>query len=146
MTDEMGVALDLMRLEGICKMLIETLDADELVNKFLSVTKQRKVDNLKGSLSKLSKAELRQIIELSPSITEAVVKKYYDEYRYGRKPGFVLFWASGLVGKVLSEDALKNGLQGFLATRAYKEDAKFKDLKCIAATKWNEGGSTVGLS
>ena len=33
MTDEMG-ALDLMRLEGICKMLLENLETDELENKF----------------------------------------------------------------------------------------------------------------
>lgn len=149
MTDEMGVALDLMRLEGICKMLTETLESDELESKFLSVTKQQKVDNIKKSLIKLTKAELRQIIEISPQITEAVVKKYYDEYRYGRKPGFVLFWASGFIGKTLSETGLKTLLQDFLATKSYKEDAKFKDLKCIATTKWNEGGSTVfeiGLS
>lgn len=149
MTDEMGVALDLMRLEGICKMLTETLESDELENKFLSVTKQQKVDNIKSSLIKLTKAELRQIIELSPLITDAVVKKYYDEYRYGRKPGFVLFWASGFIGKSLSEAGLKTGLQDFLATKTYKEDAKFKELKCIATTKWNESGSTVfeiGLS
>ena len=149
MTNEMGVALDLMRLEGICKMLLENLEADELENKFLSVTGQQKADNVKNSLLKLTKAELRQIIELSPSITESIVKKYYDEYRYGRKPGFVLFWASGFIGKTLNEDRLRSDLQSFLSTKNYKEDAKFKDLKCVAATCWNEGGSTVyeiGLS
>ena len=143
MTNEMGVALDLMRLEGICKMLVETLEADELENKFLSITKQQKVDNLKSSLLKLTKADLRQIIEISPAITESVVKKYYDEYRYGRKPGFVLFWASGFIGKELNANQLENDLRGFLAGKNYKEDAKFKDLKCVATTKWIEAESTV---
>lgn len=43
----MGVALDLMRLEGICKMLLESLEADELETKFLAVTGQQKVENIK---------------------------------------------------------------------------------------------------
>lgn len=149
MTGEMGVALDLMRLEGICKMLLESLEADELETKFLAVTGQQKVENIKSSLLKLTKAELRRIVELSPTITESVIKKYYNEYRYGRKPGFVLFWASGFIGKSINEEQLKNDLQRVLSDKTYKEDAKFKDLKCVAATSWIEGGSTVfeiGLS
>lgn len=74
MTGEMGVALDLMRLEGICKMLLESLEADELETKFLTVTGQQKIENIKNSLLKLTKAELRQIVELSPTITESVIK------------------------------------------------------------------------
>lgn len=70
----MGVALDLMRLEGICKMLLESLEADELETKFLTVTGQQKIENIKNSLLKLTKAELRQIVELSPTITESVIK------------------------------------------------------------------------
>ena len=149
MTGEMGVALDLMRLEGICKMLLESLETDELETKFLAVTGQQKVENIKNSLLKLTKAELRQIVELSPTITESVIKKYYNEYRYGRKPGFVLFWASGFIGKSINEEQLKNDLQRVLSGKTYKEDAKFKDLKCVAATSWKESESTVfeiGLS
>ena len=149
MTGEMGVALDLMRLEGICKMLLESLEADELETKFLAVTGQQKVENIKNSLLKLTKAELRQIVELSPAITESVIKKYYNEYRYGRKPGFVLFWASSFIGKSINEEQLKNDLQRVLSGKTYKEDAKFKDLKCVAATSWEESESTVfeiGLS
>jgi len=74
LTGEMGVALDLMRLEGICKMLLESLEADELETKFLTVTGQQKIENIKNSLLKLTKAELRQIVELSPTITESVIK------------------------------------------------------------------------
>lgn len=103
MTGEMGVALDLMRLEGICKMLLESLEADELETKFLAVTGQQKVENIKNSLLKLTKAELRQIVELSPTITESVIKKYYDEYRYGRKPGFDIILGKRLYGKSINE-------------------------------------------
>jgi len=149
LTSEMGVALDLMRLEGICKMLLETLDPDELENKFLSVTGQGKVENIKNALLKLTKADLRKIIDQSPAITDSVIKKYYDEYRYGRKPGFVLFWASGFVGKTIDESQLQYDFRSILSEKSYKDDAKFKDLKLIGVTKWEEVGSTVfeiGLS
>ena len=55
------------------------------------------------ALSLMSKADLRKIIEKSPEITDDVIRSFYDEYRYGRKPGFVLYWANGLVGKAISE-------------------------------------------
>ena len=90
MTEKIGVALDLMRLEGICKMLISSLGEDELESKYLSITGQAKVENVKKALAKLSKAELRRIIEISPSITEETIINFYNEYRYGRKPGYIL--------------------------------------------------------
>ena len=40
MTAEMGVALDLMRIEGICKMLIQSIDLEALEGRFLSVSGQ----------------------------------------------------------------------------------------------------------
>ena len=107
MTAEMGVALDLMRIEGICKMLMQTIEAEALERRFLSVSGQGRVDNIKQALSLLSKADLRRIIEISPEITDDVVKSFYDEYRYGRKPGFVLYWANGFVGKAIQESMLK---------------------------------------
>lgn len=39
-------------------MLLESLEADELETKFLAVTGQQKVENIKNSLLKLTKAEL----------------------------------------------------------------------------------------
>ena len=38
MTAEMGVALDLMRIEGICQMLIKTIAPEALEMRFLSVS------------------------------------------------------------------------------------------------------------
>ena len=34
MTAEIGVALDLMRIEGICKMLIQSIDLEALEGRF----------------------------------------------------------------------------------------------------------------
>ena len=62
MTAEMGVALDLMRIEGICQMLIKTIAPEALEMRFLSVSGQGHVDNVKQALSLLSKADLRRII------------------------------------------------------------------------------------
>lgn len=149
MTAEMGVALDLMRIEGICKMLMQTIEAEALERRFLSVSGQGRVDNIKQALSLLSKADLRRIIEISPEITDDVVKSFYDEYRYGRKPGFVLYWANGFVGKAIQESMLKMSLTEYLETKKYNSDARYKDLKMVGITAWVENGFRVyelGLS
>jgi hypothetical protein len=149
MTEKIGVALDLMRLEGICKMLISSLDEDALESKYLSITGRAKVDNVKKALAKLSKAELRRIIEMSPAITEETIINFYNEYRYGRKPGYILYWANGFIGKTIDTIALKMQLSQLLEQKRYNDDARFKDLKCVAVEEWTEIGSTVievGLS
>ena len=143
MTEKMGVALDLMRLEGICKMLTSTLDEETLENKYLSVTGQSKVENITKALAKLTKNDLRKIIEQSPEITEEVIVSFYNEYRYGRKPGFVLYLANGFIGKTIDKEQLKNRFAQMLGERHYKEDAKFKDLKCVAAEEWSANGTAV---
>lgn len=56
MTAEMGVALDLMRIEGICKMLTQTIEPEALKGRFLSVSGQARVDNVKQALLLMSKA------------------------------------------------------------------------------------------
>ncbi|WP_066686024.1 hypothetical protein [Christensenella intestinihominis] len=143
MAEKITVALDLMRLEGICKMLLDTINEDELKQKYLFVTGQGKVDNLKSALSQLSKADLYKIIKRSPEISESVIRSYYEEYRYGRKPGFVLYWANKFVGKKINESKLKDQMDEFLGTKHYNVDARFKDLKCIAITKWTEESSEI---
>lgn len=149
MTAEMGVALDLMRIEGICKMLMQTIESEALERRFLSVSGQGRVDNVKQALALLSKADLRKIIEVSPEITDEVVKSFYNEYRYGRKPGFVLYWANGFVGKAIQEGALKTSLTAYLETKKYNPDARYKDLKMVGITVWTENSFRVyelGLS
>lgn len=143
MTEKMGVALDLMRLEGIVKMLNSSLDESDLKEKYLSVTGQGKVDNIKKALTKLTKPDLRKIIDMSPAITEEIVVSFYNEYRYGRKPGFVLYWANKFIGKSIKKENLKQNLSDYLVDKRYNDDARFKDLKCIAVDSWSERGSSV---
>lgn len=149
MTTEMGVALDLMRIEGICKMLVKTIDPEALENRFLNVSGQGRVDNVKQALSLMSKADLRKIIEQSPEITEEVIRSFYDEYRYGRKPGFVLYWANGFVGKVICKKELSTSLQTYLKSKRYNTDARYKNLELVGVTTWSENNFQVhelGLS
>ena len=149
MTAEMGVALDLMRIEGICQMLSKTLEPESLEMRFLSVSGQSRVDNVKHSLSLLSKVDLRKIIDISPEITDEVIKSFYDEYRYGRKPGFVLYWANGFVGKAIHENKLKASLIAYLESKKYNADARYKNLKLVGIATWCENGFQVhelGLS
>ena len=143
MTAEMGVALDLMRIEGICQMLIKTIAPEALEMRFLSVSGQGHVDNVKQALSLLSKADLRRIIEKSPEITDEIIKSFYDEYRYGRKPGFVLYWANGFVGKVIRENELKASLITYLESKKYNSDSRYKNLKLVGVTIWSENGFQV---
>lgn len=53
----MGVALDLMRIEGICKMLIQAIDPESLGGRFLSVSGQARVGNVKQALTLMSIAD-----------------------------------------------------------------------------------------
>ena len=68
----MDVVLDLMRIEGICKMLTQAIDPELLGRRFLSVSGQARVANVKQVLSLMSIADLRKIIEKSPEITDEV--------------------------------------------------------------------------
>ena len=143
MTEKAKIALELMRLEGICKMLSDILPKEELESKYLQVSKQDKVENLTTAVRRLSKSQLREIIEKSIEITEDVIIQYFEDYRYGRKPGFVLYWAQGLIGKTISSAIIQKQISARLEEFSYNEDDKHKDLKCTAVVEWKENETTV---
>lgn len=85
--------LDMIRIEGICKMLLANIEHDELKRKIEVVTKSTEIKDAKSAIYRLSRSQLIKIIELSPnSITSNDIEHAYEHYRYGLKPGFTLYY------------------------------------------------------
>lgn len=141
--NESKTALELMRLEGICKLITDNIEDEALENRYLRVTDKGKVDDLEKAIKQCTKSQLIDIISISSEITEDLIQKYFDNYRYGMKPGFVLNWASGFSGKTLTENGLKTKLQAELSTYTYQEGSSYRNLKCSNVVKWNEHGVPV---
>ena len=141
--NESKTALELMRLGGICKLIMDNIEDEALENRYLRVTDKGKVDDLEKAIKQCTKSQLIDIISISSEITEDLIQKYFDNYRYGMKPGFVLNWASGFSGKTLTENGLKTKLQAELSTYTYQEGSSYRNLKCSNVVKWNEHGVPV---
>lgn len=88
MKKEIKTKLDLVRLEGLCKLILSKFTEDEIKNKISTITKTEPRDS--KALYKLSRRQLIKIIENS-NISDEEVEKYYEEYRYGLKPGFSIY-------------------------------------------------------
>ena len=142
MTENAKLALDLMRLEGICKMLTSEVESSELEATYLRVIDQNRVDNIGKAIKRLTKKQLRDILEQT-SITEETVLQYFEEYRYGKKPGFVLYWAKGFMGKELLPKQLQGAMDSYLAEFQYNVDENAKDLNCHAVDTWGSRDTPV---
>lgn len=88
MKKEIKTKLDLVRLEGLCKLILNKFTEDEIKNKISTITKTDPKDA--KALYKLSRRQLIKIIENS-DISDEEIEKYYEEYRYGLKPGFSIY-------------------------------------------------------
>ena len=88
LTKQSKTKLDLIRLEGLCKLILNKYDEDDVIRKISNVTKSTPKDS--KAIYKLSRTQLKKIIELS-NITNEDIDKCYEEYRYGLKPGFSIF-------------------------------------------------------
>lgn len=88
LSKQLKTKLDLIRLEGLCKFILNKYDEEELISKISKVDKS----NAKSSkaIYKLSRKQLIQIIELS-NFTKEEINNCYEEYRYGLRPGFSIY-------------------------------------------------------
>ena len=95
MDQDILTMLELIRLEGIVKMLWETIDHDDLADTVHLIC-QNENENIKAELERMSR---RQLIDIANQhddlITIETVTKYYDQYRYGLKPGFTIYLLTG---------------------------------------------------
>lgn len=83
--DNLKNKLELVRREGICKLLLKTYQKDE-------ETLKSKIEKVNGSfpqdvkiIYKLNKGQLISIIEHS-NIPMIEIDELFDQYRYGLKP------------------------------------------------------------
>jgi len=142
MTENAILALDLMRLEGICKMLTSEVESSELEAKYLSIIDKNRVDSINKAIRQLNKKQLRDILEQT-SITEETVLQYFEEYRYGKKPGFVLYWAKGFMGKDVSPSHFQEAMNVYLDEFRYGADENTKSLSCHAVDNWGNSETPV---
>jgi len=129
--------LDLIRLEGICKMLLERIDHDTLKNKIESVLGIGEIKDVKHALFRLPRYQLIKIIETTPSISSKDINDAYEQYRYGLKPGFTLFCINGTCKKIgISE--LETGIKAFLSEIKDGDEDNYKGLKYKDKVKIDE--------
>lgn len=120
------VKLELVRLEGIAKLLSEKCDSNLLELRVENLL-ETEIKNLKKSLLRLSKKQLVDLAEKSNELTNEDIDEIYDLFRYGLKPGFVLNY----IGK--SQEIEKQELQMLLDCELnsvqYQEDDQYKNLR-----------------
>lgn len=88
LSKQLKTKLDLIRLEGLCKLILSNYEEKDVISKITSVTGTEPRD--KNAIYKLSRNLLIKIIENS-NITEESIEKFYEEYRYGLRPGFSIY-------------------------------------------------------
>lgn len=143
MNTKQRTKLDLIRIEGICRMLLHKIEEEQLNNLVESVTKASSKD-IRKTIFKLPRYQLIQIIELAgKAITSADIDATYEQYRYGLKPGFTLFSINKKY-KNISESAAYKVLSDSLSEIPYGEDENIKSISAKAHTKI--GASVIEFS
>ena len=88
LTKQLKTKLDLIRIEGLCKLILNNYNEEEVISKITSVTGTDPRDI--KAIYKLSRSLLIKIIENS-NISKESIEECYEEYRYGLKPGFSIY-------------------------------------------------------
>lgn len=126
MNKKLKTKLDLVRLEGLCKLILSKFEEKEVINKIANITKTDPRDS--KAIYKLSRSQLIKIIENS-NISDEEIEKCYEEYRYGLKPGFSIYSFKTKVK--ISSDVVANKIKEELAKIQCLEDDQppVKDIK-----------------
>jgi len=128
MTEKQRAKLELIRIEGICRMLLSKIDKDTLSEIVENVT-QISSEDIGKAIYKLSRYQLIQVIErLGTQITEKDINNAYEQYRYGLKPGFTLYSINSK-GKRLSEELAFSYISETLKSKNYSPDENIKDIQ-----------------
>ena len=88
LSKQLKTKLDLIRLEGLCRLILNNYKEKDIISKITSVTGSEPRDV--KAIYKLSRSSLIKIIENS-NIDSKSIEEYYEEYRYGLKPGFSIY-------------------------------------------------------
>lgn len=136
-TKQSRTKLDLIRIEGICKMLFDSIEYDTLKNKIENVTGSGEIKDVKQALFRMPRYQLIKIIEITPSITTSMINEAYEQYRYGLKPGFTLFSITGTCKNIKISD-VEDKLKELLSEVKYADEGNYKNLKYKDKVKIDE--------
>lgn len=105
MDQHLVTLLELVRVEGIVKMLWDNVDHDELTQTVHQVL-QNENDNIRAELDRMTRYQLIRIADHHLDVvTEELINRYYEQYRYGLKPGFTLYLLCGPRANITAEQA-----------------------------------------
>lgn len=134
MTNKQRTKLELIRIEGIGRMLLQRVEEDRLIDLVASVTKATP-QNIKKAIFRLPRYQLIQIIErASDVISSEDIDNAYEQYRYGLKPGFTLFSINKKC-KVISEAEAYRSISEKLNCIHYEADESIKSITPKAHAK-----------
>lgn len=136
-TKQSRTKLDLIRIEGICRMLFDSIEYDTLKNKIENVTGSGEIKDIKQALFRMPRYQLIKIIEITPSITTSMINEAYEQYRYGLKPGFTLFSITGTCKNIKISD-VEDKLKELLSEVKYADEGNYKNLKYKDKVKIDE--------
>ena len=133
-TKKKRTKLELIRIEGICRMLLSKVEHEMLTNIVEAVTQVASQD-IKKAIFRLPRYQLIRIIELAGSaVTEKDIDETYEQYRYGLKPGFTLF-SIIKESKSISINNVFKTISERLAGIPYSEDDNIKNIVAKSQTK-----------
>lgn len=132
------IKLESMQIKGIRWMIWNNIEKESIESRLLQIKGQASTTDLTKLVNSQSRANLIQLIERSPEITELVIDAAYEKYRYGLKPGFTLFWAKCTDRKNISQEQLADKIQQFLGSMRYGDDNKYKTLEFGSIIKFGD--------
>lgn len=105
MDQHLVTMLELVRVEGIVKMLWDNVDHDTLKHSVHQVL-QNENENIKAELDRMTRYQLIRVADHHLDIvTEELINQYYEQYRYGLKPGFTLYLLCGPHAEITAQQA-----------------------------------------
>lgn len=139
LSEQAKTKLDLIRIEGLCKLIFNKIDEETIISKISNVTKSNPRDA--KALTKLSRSQLISIIEKS-SINDEEINQCYEEFRYGLKPGFSIF--SFKSNKKLTLSQVSNNLKEKLKinTSENEEQLAIKNIKYVTLENFSKQNLT----
>ena len=125
--------LELIRIEGIWRMLLKKVKDDDQLSIWVDNVTGVSTKDVRKAITRLSRYQLIRIIELAGNaITSTDIDEAYEQYRYGLKPGFTLF--SIQKSKDSKIDVAYKVISEYLSAKNYVEGATIKNISAKSFT------------
>ena len=134
--------LELIRVEGI-KQLIKSTSTKTNLEQLIKDLFHKEVKDGYDSLDSLNKSQLIMIVN-ELNISSNNINEIYEQFRYGLKPGFIIFNYITNSGNCLDIDVMSKQIVLELENMLYSNDPRYKRLKLKDSE--NVGTSTYEFS